>query len=184
MPSPSISLPVTLVGLRCSGKTTVGRALAARLGTSFRDLDEALVDLARTDREPRPSAGDLLAELGVGRFRDLEQRALEGLLAGTVPGVIATGGGCVEREANRLLLAGRTCCVWLRAPVEVLGARLAADSTSRPALDGGSDPVAEIAAIARRREDLYRTVAHVDIDTGSLAPAEVLELVITALSRR
>lgn len=169
---------VCLVGLRCSGKTTAGRALAAALGWPFADLDEALARLwaAEAAAEGVPAAGALLAQLGEPAFRALEARALAELLDGPRPIVVATGGGCVETpECRERLAAVRT--LWLRAPVEVLQARMAVDPAPRPALLGGGDPAAELLALAARREPLYAAVSAAAVDAAAAPEVVVAELV-------
>lgn len=158
--------PIALVGLRCAGKTSVGRALARHLATVFVDLDDETVRASGLDL---PGAGALLTQVGEPRFRALEQLALEKVLERGDVRVLATGGGVVERASNRELLRRATRCVWLCAGLEVLSARLERERASRPALLG-LDPVAEVEALARRREPLYREVAQLTIDVGTLAP--------------
>jgi shikimate kinase len=149
--------PIALVGLRASGKTTLGKLLSARLGRSFVDLDAEveLLDAALRGTRDVRRAGEILREEGEPRFRDLEERALERVLSRTEPLVLATGGGVVERARNRLLLRTRARCVWLAVPVEELQRRLQSDPTSRPPLDG-CDAVAEVPALLARRAPLYR----------------------------
>lgn len=149
---------LALVGPRCSGKTTVGRALAARLGVPFVDLDDELVALAAREGHACASAGELLAAVGEPRFRDLEARALAAALAAGETAVLATGGGCVERAESRALLRERARAVLLDEDPAVLVRRLRADPTPRPALEG-RDAAAELPAVAARRRPLYLEVA-------------------------
>lgn len=108
---------VALGGPMASGKSTVGRALAARQGVPFLDLDATLGDI--------PS---LFAEIGEAGFRDRESASLAIAVAGT--GVIALGGGTLEREANRQQLEGWTVVI-LMATRETLRQRLQ-DPIGRP----------------------------------------------------
>ncbi len=154
---------VCLVGLRCSGKTTVGRLLAQRLRWPFTDADQALVDACSERDGPRAEgAGELLIALGEEEFRRREAHVLEELLDAGAPRVIATGGGCIERAATRERLR-RVRTLWLDAPVDVLATRLRGDDTLRPSLTGG-DPAEELASIAVRRAPLYREVAEATCD--------------------
>ncbi len=148
--------PIALVGLRASGKTTLGRLLAERLRRAFVDLDDeiALLHAAHEGRVPALRAGEVLGAVGEERFRDLEERALEKALSRAQPLVLATGGGVVERARNRLLLRTRAACVWLHVPVGELRRRLAADPTPRPALLG-EDAIEEVGALMARRTPLY-----------------------------
>ena len=158
--------------------------LARTLGRRFVDLDDALARewWQAEDARPTsiPSAGALLVELGQTRFRDLEQLALERLVASGAPLVIATGGGCIERAASRRLLRDDATCVWLTAPSSVLVERLQADDTVRPAL-GGGDPASELPELAERRAELYREVAQHVVATEGRAPLEVCARVAECL---
>ena len=171
-------LPVALVGLRGSGKTTVGRALAGRLALAFSDLDDEVALIAGA-----PSAGAVIEELGLEAFRRLEARALERVLTDALragPLVLATGGGAVESPVNRQWLALRTRCVWLRAGAAVLRERLAADPTHRPSLTG-ADPLDELDELERRRAPLYTEVAHIEVDAERSKPSELACRIADAL---
>lgn len=158
------SATIALVGLRCAGKTSVGRELARGLGLPFVDLDDELVRLHAGSTR----VGELLVELGEPAFRALEQRALETTLAAG-PQVLATGGGVVERASNRALLRERATCVWLAVEPDELARRLRADPTPRPALLG-DDAALEVRALLARRAPWYAEVATLRIDGGALAP--------------
>src|SRR4051812_50028370 len=86
---------LALVGMRGSGKSTVGRILASRLSRPFLDADDAL-----EARVGRPIAS-LFAREGEPYFRDWEERILAELTAGHPRAILATGGGGDLREANR-----------------------------------------------------------------------------------
>jgi shikimate kinase len=180
--APLSQRPIALVGLRCVGKTSVGRVLAQQLGVKFVDLDEVLAaEGARA--HAAASVGDLLRAVGIDEFRRLEGAALRSSLSKPGRRVIATGGGVVERDENRELLAARAICVWLRNDVALLQRRLAADPASRPALLG-RDPVLELAELARRREPLYRAVAAHAIDCGAATPTEIAARIVAQLPRQ
>ncbi len=177
--------PIALVGLRASGKTTLGRLLAEKLGRAFVDLDE---EVSREDGALRASevlrpAGEILAVEGEPRFRDLEERALERVLSRTEPLVLATGGGVVERAKNRLLLRVRARCLWLQVPVEELQRRMRADPTARPALLG-RDPITEVPEIAARREAWFGELTATAVDGTSALPLAIERcLQVLAISR-
>ncbi len=169
---------IALVGLRASGKSTVGRELAARLGWPFVDGDERLGAVAG-----RP-AGHCLAEWGEAVFRDLEEAIVLAELASPGPRVLATGGGAVTRSAVRAALREATCAtVWLQVAEATLVARLQADPTPRPALTAAPDVAAEVALLAARRRPLYAAVARLTM--AAMAPAaEVAAAILTALAAR
>lgn len=165
---------VALVGPRCSGKTSIGQELARRLGWTFVDLDDEVARLDALDRgadEILP-AGEVLARLGEPAFRDIEERALRETVGRTGSLVLATGGGTVEREAARDLLARRATCVWLRVAKGELERRMRASPVPRPSLTG-ADPVEEIGAILERREPLYSSVAELTVDCRGLSVGEI-----------
>lgn len=165
---PSMPL-VTLIGYRGTGKSTVARLLAERLGADWTDADAVLEERCGC------SIATLVRDRGETAFRDTEEAILAELLAGFA-GVLASGGGVVLREANRRRLreAGRPV-VWLAAPVAVIRSRLASDPATgqrRPAL-GGGDVLAEVEEAVAARERLYRDCSDWSIDTSLRSPAEV-----------
>jgi len=168
---------VTLIGYRGTGKTTVARLVAERLGIPWWDADvelEALV--GRT-------LATLIAERGEPAFRD-EEAALLARLIDRGPGVLATGGGVVLRADNReRIRRSGGLVVWLTASPAVIRARLAADPTTasrRPALHG-ADPLAEVESALAARLPLYRDCRAVEIDSGTLAPSAVAERILAVL---
>lgn len=163
---------IALVGLRCSGKSSVGRELAQLVDLPFVDLDEEIVRLHGEDAPALKEAGDVLASVGVDAFRDLEQRALEATLDADRICILATGGGVIERQGNRDLLRERTRCVWLDVEPEELARRMQADPTSRPALLGG-DPVTEIETLLVRRHPHYAALAELRLDAGRSSPGDL-----------
>src|SRR5947209_17099024 len=124
---------LVLVGMMGSGKTTVGRRLALRLGLPFVDVDQEIVEAAGM-----PIA-DIFARHGEAHFRDGERRVVARLLAGG-PRVVATGGGAFMNEATRARMAENSISVWLKADLETLMRRVRRRLT-RPLLQT-ADPVA------------------------------------------
>lgn len=171
-------MKVFLIGPRGSGKTTVARLLAERLGWSWRDADAVL------EERSGKSVRTLFAEEGEAGFREREQAVLAELCR-QGPLVVATGGGVVLREANRTLLRRSGWCVWLRADAETLWQRLCADASTterRPALSGGGH--AEVVEVLRCREPLYRECADLVVETAGRTPEAVAEEVLRALKPR
>lgn len=163
--------PLALVGLSGAGKSTVARALAARLGLPLIDTD-ALVSAAAAAPVAR-----IFAERGEAAFRDLEAAALAEALAGRAA-VVATGGGAVLRAANRTLLRANAFVVWLDAPDAELLARLRAHDEERPLLAEHAE--ARLAALRAARAPLYAEVAHLRVDTAGRAADGVAERIISS----
>jgi shikimate kinase len=168
---------IFLVGARGTGKSTVGRALAAKLGWDFVDADEHLEAVAAT------TIADIFRLQGEAAFRDLESGVLEEL-SDREKHVIATGGGVVLREANRAHLAGGFV-VWLQATPEAAFARMQADPTTaarRPNLTaaGGID---ELRAVMAAREPFYRALADFTLDTANRSPDAIADAIFTAWTR-
>lgn len=176
-----VSIPIALVGLRASGKSTLGPVLAERSGRGFVDLDTAILELA-IDRGlvgPEATVGAVLSGLGEPAFRDLETEALTSTIAGSADVVIACGGGVVARAASRRALEGCTV-IWLDPPLGTLVSRLRDEPGDRPPLLGSGDAADELAELDRRRRPYFealasiRSVATVDPDRSARALAEYL----------
>ena len=141
-----------LIGYRGSGKSTVGRVLADRMGWSFVDTDQVI------EERSGKSIREIFHDDGEAAFRDLESGILA-VLRGNAGAVVATGGGIVLREENRRILREDGFVVWLTADAATLWTRIERDASTaerRPALTtGGLDEVRQLLAI---REPLYRQV--------------------------
>lgn len=165
---------IILVGYRGTGKTTVGRLLAGRLGWTFTDAD--------TELEVR--AGRTIAEIfaaeGESGFRDREAAVLAALAA-RPDHVIATGGGAVLRPANRGLLRAAGFVAWLHAPAQVVWDRIRADPATaarRPALTTGG--LGEVVDLMAAREPFYREVAAAAVDAAGPSPEAVAGAILAA----
>jgi shikimate kinase len=167
-------LPVVLIGFMGTGKTTVGRLLAGRLGRRFLDLDQVIVQDAG-----RPIS-DIFRDQGEAAFRLLESAAL-GRVLGEDAVVIATGGGAACREDNLSAMLARAHVVALFASPDESVRRAGAHS-GRPLFDNAADPVAAARALLAGREPFYRR-AHVHVDTEGRGPEEIVAEIIAALSK-
>jgi shikimate kinase len=136
------------------GKSTVGRALAARLGLPFEDTDAILV--ARHGPIPAQLASD-----GEPTFRARERAVVEALAAGPAC-VVATGGGVWADARNREALRPGFRRIVLHAPIEVLAARVGGDP-SRPLWDDAVQARYEARRAAYADADLAVDVAYRDV---------------------
>ena len=163
---------IALVGMPGGGKSTVGRALARRLGVDFVDCDAAI-----EDRIGCPIRV-YFEQAGEERFRDIESEVLAEVAA-TRDGVMATGGGAVLRPDNRALLRRATVCVYLRSTPEELFRRVRHD-TKRPLLQV-SDPLARLRELHGARDALYRDTAHFVIETGRPSVPTLVNMILMQL---
>lgn len=166
---------IILVGYRGTGKTTVGRLLAKRLGWAFADVDDLI------EAGARKSVAEIFATEGEPGFRDREAAALAELVS-RPNHVIATGGGAILRESNRLLLRKSGFIAWLTASPETAWGRLVRDPTTaerRPNLTA-TGGVEEVRALVAARESLYRETADFAVPSDALSPEEVADAILVA----
>lgn len=160
---------VSLIGMPGSGKSTVGRQLARRLGLPF--MDSAHVIEARLGCPIR----QYFEREGEQRFRDIESEVLDELTLGP-KGVLSTGGGSVLRQANRQHLHDRGRVVYLKSSPEDLFRRLRHDR-NRPLLQV-DDPMARLRDLFDARDPLYRETAHFTIETGRPSVATLVNKIV------
>lgn len=158
---------IVLTGFMGTGKSTVGRILAERLGRPFVDTD-ALIE---QHHGPIP---DIFAERGEERFRELE-REVAADVAGRRGQVVATGGRLLLDPVNEAILGASGVIICLTASVEELVARLAGEAEERPLLRG-DDPPARIRALLAGRAAGYGRFPQVRTD--GLAPDGVADAVL------
>ncbi|MDZ4772506.1 MAG: shikimate kinase [Planctomycetota bacterium] len=175
------SRKIALIGLRASGKSSVGKALAARMNLDFVDLDQEIV--ARADVSGLDSCGEVLIVLGEPSFRAVETACLRAVCERSTELVIATGGGAIEASENRALLAQHTTSVWLKVGVPILQARLRAELSPRPPLLGKST-VDEVPVIAARRNPLYAEAADFVLSADVGDPDVLAERILVFLGER
>lgn len=116
---------IFLLGFMASGKTTIGRALAAHLKSPFIDIDEEIIKCAG-----KPIA-EIIRQEGEPYFRQLETQCLQQATQER-SGVIALGGGAFLQAINRDLIAQKGISVWLNAPFELCWRRIQQDTVVRP----------------------------------------------------
>jgi shikimate kinase len=166
---------IVLVGMMGSGKTVVGRALAARLGRPYLDNDDLVRE--RTGRD----AATLLEEAGLSPLRTAEREALIDALGRETPAVVGAAAGTVLDPVVRDRLRNGARVVWLRGRPDTLAARIGDDPRSAERPRHAADLDAWLRTQAAEREPLYRAVAMLTVDVDEASPEQLADVVATAL---
>lgn len=165
---------ILLIGMMGSGKSTIGRALAARTGWRYLDNDDLL------ERAAGRTAREILESDGEAAMRRAEADAVDAGLAEAAPVIVATAAGTVLDPEVRARIGDGGFVVWLDAAPEVLAAR-AAGGEHRPFLD--DDPVGWFRRASRERGRAYREIADVTVDTGVTSVGDTVETILAASAR-
>ncbi len=159
---------VILVGLPGSGKSTVGAAVAARLGRTFLDLDSEI------ERREGRSISTIFAEKGEPYFRRRERELTEELaLTGNM--IVASGGGWAADPTVVALVSPPSTLIYLQVRPSTAIVRIGAQVATRPLLSR-PDPVGEIAKLLEARRAAYLVARHL-IDTDLVALQQVVDRV-------
>ena len=165
---------IALVGMMGAGKSSIGRRLAARMGVEFRDADSEIESAAG-----RPVTA-IFAEYGEAAFRDCEARVITRLLD-TPAHILATGGGAFMSHETRERLKQKATTVWLRAPADILFARVKRKG-ERPLLNT-DNPRETLERILLEREPTY-SLADLIIDSEDAPHAETVEKLVLELTAK
>lgn len=165
---------VVLVGMMGSGKSSVGRRLATRLGLPFVDADVEIETAAGM------TIPEIFAQRGETEFRDGERRVISRVLATRAPLVLATGGGAFMNAETRERIIELGISIWLKADADVLMRRVRKRS-NRPLLQT-ADPDATMRRMLSEREPVY-ALADVTVTSRDDPHEVVVEEAIAALDR-
>ena len=164
---------LVLMGPPGSGKTTVGRALAALLGVELRDTDQAI------EGQQGQSISDIFMDEGEPRFRELERAVVASCLA-SHSGVLSVGGGAVMDPVTSAALAGHTV-VFLDVGIADAAKRVGFDR-SRPLL--AVNPRAQWIKMMDLRRPTYERLATFSVQTGGRAPRDIAAEIVQRLGTR
>lgn len=165
---------LVLVGMMGSGKSSVGRRLANRLGLSFVDADTEIETAAGM------SIPEIFAQRGEAEFRDGERRVISRILATQPALVLATGGGAFMNAETRQRVKDLAISIWLKAEPDVLMRRVRKRS-NRPLLQT-ADPEATLRSMLAQREPVY-ALADITIQSRDVPHEAVVDDIVAALER-
>jgi len=164
---------IALIGLRGGGKSTLGRLLAAALGSPFIELDREI------ERQSGMALSELFDMFGQATFRRIERATLETILHSNPRLVLATGGGIVTEPSTFELLLTSCFTVWVRAAPEDHMSRVMAQGDLRP-MSGSTRAMDDLKSILSSREPLYAK-ADVTLETTGETPAQSLRALMRLL---
>lgn len=176
-PEPKNLRNIFLIGYRCTGKSSVGRFLAAKLGWPFIDTDELLVS------DNGSSIKEIVEKHGWETFRRIEHVVVKKVCA-LDERVVATGGGIVVDPSNVELMRNSGKIVWLKARPETIKSRMALDEGTeafRPSLTA-KDSFSEIEQILLERNPMYRQAMDFCVKTDNRGVDEVCDIILQKFS--
>ncbi len=165
---------IALIGFMGTGKTVVGKMLAARLGKEFIELDAEIVKKAGKEIPA------IFRDDGEIRFRELEIEVVKET-ASRKNAVIACGGGVVLNTINVFRLRQECVIVCLTAPPEEILKRTSGDKGGRPLL-AVADRAKQIKELLEYRRPFYERAAEITIDTSGIDALGVVQKILNALS--
>lgn len=166
---------IVLVGMMGSGKSSVGRRLAQRLGLPFADADTEIESAAGM------TIPEIFAQRGEAEFRAGERRVIARILTTQAPLVLATGGGAFMNEQTRAAIAEAGISLWLRAEFDVLMRRVRKRG-NRPLLQT-PDPEGTLKRLIAERDPVY-ALADLAIPSREEPHEIVVEEAVRALARQ
>ncbi len=170
-----LTQPIVMVGLMGAGKTSVGRALARRLGVPFVDSDKEIEAAAGC------SVVDIFAMYGEEEFRRVEQRVISRLMdTPPVAKVISTGEGAFITPAVREMVMGRALTIWLKADLELLVKRTNFRNTRPQLLHADSRKI--LAQLIDERYGIY-ALADITVETKDESLRKTLAKVVGAIGQ-
>lgn len=164
---------IYLIGMMGTGKTTIGKKLAKRLGFAFYDLDKMI------EKKNQKSITEIFSELGEPYFREQEAKILK--KTPLLSSVVATGGGIVENEVNCNWIKQFGIAVLLEADDVTLLSRLRNDNT-RPLIQNNAE--IDIRELKQKRHKDYHDCAHFIIQTDDKSEDEIVKEIVKEISSK
>ena len=163
---------VVFVGMMGSGKSAIGRLLAAETGLPYFDSDAEIVAAADL------SIPEIFDRFGEDYFRKGEERVIARLLA-EGPSIISLGGGAFLSEQTRKEIADHAISIWLKADIDLLLSRVRRRPGTRPLL-AIDDPRATLVELVEKREPVY-ALADLHVESSRLSKKQTCDNVVKAL---
>lgn len=164
---------IVLVGYRGTGKSTVGKVLAARLGRPVVSTDAEIV------RRAGQTVPEIVAQHGWEHFRDLESTVCQDF-SGRDGLIIDTGGGAILRPQNVECLKKTGTIFWLTASVSSIASRIGSD-TQRPSLTGTKSFIEEIEEVLAVRSPKYQEAADHIIPTDGRSINQIVDTILSCM---
>lgn len=170
-----ITIPIVLIGMMGSGKSSLGVRLAEAVNLRFADAD------AEIEKAAQMSIADIFDRHGEAAFRDGERRVIKRLLADG-PQIIALGGGAFIDDETRALIRDTALSIWLDVPLDELVARVERKPNKRPLLVGVDVP-RKLAELMEQRAPVYAE-ADMRVHVGGGSHDTAVKTLIDALSEK
>lgn len=167
---------IFLIGYMGSGKTSIGKKLARKLGYTFIDLDEYI------EKQAHKSISEIFSQYGEEYFRKIEAKHLKTIAQDQKNCIISTGGGAPCFHNNMELMGSAGYSIYLKLSPKSLQFRLASSKSKRPLITGKTDKelLDFIVTHLQEREEFYNK-AHIIIKGEDLTPQKLYELIANKL---
>ncbi|GFP76713.1 shikimate kinase [Clostridium fungisolvens] len=163
---------VILVGMPCSGKTTVGKVLAERKKAEYIDTDQYIIANASKSIE------QIFSDHGEEHFRQMERSVILDIIAKLENSVVSTGGGMPVKSNNMELLKKYGTVIYLKTTIKNLSDRL--DRKNRP-LFKDPDAIKTLENLLNSRSSIYEK-ADIIIECNDDTPDEICEKIIMSIN--
>lgn len=166
---------IVLIGMRGSGKSTIGKLLAKKLNRDYEELDKLI------EQRVKMPISKFVKKAGWEHFRDVESEIVN-RLSQKDNIVIATGGGVILCEENVRHLRKNGYIIWLHAKLDILAERIGSD-TKRPFLTDAKTVIDDLRNVFAQRQDLYKGTSRFIIDTGRKSESEVVDTIMNHVQK-
>lgn len=166
---------IILIGMRGSGKSTVGKLLADKLRRSLIETDELV------EKKASGKLSDFIRKNGWEKFRSVESKVV-GDVTKMDNVIISTGGGVVENPENIKILAQNGFIIYLKTNIDILLTRIGKDK-NRPLLTDAKNMEQDLQNVFRKRKNLYENAAQLIVATDSKTVHMVVEEIIMHLKK-